>query len=198
VRRRRALEILGTAAAAPLVMPRLGPRELLALGARVRRGLVEGEPRALETLTPGQARTVTAVGEVILPRTDTPGAIDAGVVDFVDVILTEWLDAEDRDRILAGIDEIDGRARASEGTTFDGCSEAGRIAIVAALDADVQALREDEAAEPADHFFHDVKRLVLTGYFTSEPAMRAAGIRMVPGSWEACVLLDGYAPGGSR
>lgn len=198
MRRRRALEILGAAAAAPVVLPGLGTRELFALGERVRRGMTPGEPRPLETLTPEQARTVTAVGEVILPRTDTPGAADAGVVDFIDVILSEWLDAEDRDRFLAGVGEIDHRARQAEGAPFVECTEAGRIAIVAGLDAEVDALRADEGADAADHFFHDMKRLVMTGYFTSEAAMRAAGVRIVPGAWEACVLLDEYGTGAPR
>jgi glucoside 3-dehydrogenase (cytochrome c) hitch-hiker subunit len=198
VRRRRALEILGTAAAAPALFPGLGARELFALGARVRRGLVPGDRRVLATLSPAQARTVTAVGEVILPRTDTPGATDAGVVDFIDVMLSDWLDPGDRDRLVAGVDEIDRRSRAAEGAAFDECTEEGRIAIVAALDAEVDALRRDEAGRTSDHFFYDLKRFVIAGYFTSEPVWRALGYRVVPGSWDACRILDAYGAGEDR
>jgi len=198
VRRRRVLEILGTAAAAPALFPGLGARELFALGRRVRRGLVPGEPRALETLSPAQARTVMTVGDVILPRTDTPGATDAGVVDFIDVLLSEWLDAADRDRLLRGLDEIDRRADDAAGTPFDECTEEMRIAIAAGLDAEVDALRGDGAGSASDHFFHDLKRFVIVGYFTSEPVWRALGNRVVPGSWEACRLLDAYGAGAGR
>lgn len=198
MRRRRALRIIGTATVVPAFLPGAGAGELVAWGHRVRRGLRTGERRTIEALSPARARAVVAVGEVIIPATDTPGATDAGVVDFVDVILAEWLDPEDRDGILAGIDDVDRRARDLEGAPFDECSPEGRIAIVAGLDAEVDRLRRSDSDDETAHWFYGLKRLVLAGYFTSEVGMRALGYRIVPGAWESCVLLDEYAAGGDR
>ncbi len=197
MKRRRALEILGTSAVAPTFLPG-GVGELMAFGHRVRRGLVAGARRTLVALTPAQARTVTAVSEVIVPETDTPGATAAGVVDFVDVILSEWLEDDERARFLAGLDDVDRRARALEGSPFASCTVEGQIALVAALDAEVDALRRSGAGEPADHFFYDMKRFALAGFFTSEVGMRSLGYRIVPGAFEACVLLDEYGAGTGR
>jgi hypothetical protein len=197
MKRRRALEILGASAAAPALLPG-GVGELMAFGHRVRRGLVAGERRTLVALTPAQARTVTAVSEIIVPETDSPGATAAGVVDFVDVILSEWLEDDERDRFLAGLDDVDRRSHALEGTPFTSCTVEGQISLVAALDGEVDALRRSGAGEPADHFFYDMKRFALAGFFTSEVGMRSLGYRIVPGAFEACVLLDEYGAGTGR
>jgi len=169
----------------------------MALGHRVRRGLIPGERRDLQALSPEQARTVTALAEVIVPETDTPGATAAGVVDFVDVILAEWAEDDERTRFLAGIGDVDERARTLEGATFEECSPEGQISLVAGLDEEVDALRR-EGADAPEHFFHDVKRYTLAGFFTSEVGMRSLGYRVVPGGFEACVLLDEYGAGTGR
>jgi gluconate 2-dehydrogenase gamma chain len=197
VRRRRALQILGSAAAAPALLHG-GVGELMAFGHRVRRGLASDERRSLAALTPLQARTVIALAEVIVPETETPGATEASVVDFVDVIVAEWLDPDEGDRFLQGADDVDRRARGREGVEFAACSPESRISLVAALDAEVEAARRDPTADPSLLFFHQMKRLTLAGYFTSEVGMRALGYRIVPGAFEACVLLDEYGAGTGR
>jgi hypothetical protein len=198
MRRRRALEILGSAASAPVLFPGLALDELTALGVRVRRGLVPGVSRDIETLTPEQARTVTALAEVIIPETDTPGATTAGVVDFVDVLLTDWLDAGERHRFLNGIDDVGRRAYDLELAAFADLSPEGRISIVAGLDAEIEAVRQDPELKASDYFFYDMKRFTLAGYFTSEVGLRALGYRMVPGAFEGCVLVGEHAEGGDR
>lgn len=197
VKRRRVLEILGTAAVAPAFLPR-GVGDLMAFGHGVRRGLVPGEPRTLETLSPRQARTVTAMAEVIIPETDIPGATEAGVVDFVDVLLSEWLDSGDADRFLEGLEDVDRRAHDLEGVEFSACSPPGQISLVASLDEEVETARRSPAGDPSLHFFHDMKRYALAGFFTSEVGMRSLGYRIVPGAFEACVLLDEYGAGTGR
>ena len=192
MRRRRALRVLGSAAAAPVFLP-AGAGDLFALGVDVRRAWPDG--RALEALTPAQARTVTAVAEVILPRTDTPGATDAGVVDFIDVLAAGWLDDDERERLFEGLAEIERRARDREGRPFDECGLESRIAIVGALDAEADAERRTAADDAPRPWFAELKRFVLAGYFTSEPAMRALGVRTVHRAFEGCALLDEFAAG---
>ena len=42
---------------------------------------------------------IGAIVERLLPRTDTPGALDAGVPAFVDTMFGEFLSAEEKDRL---------------------------------------------------------------------------------------------------
>ncbi len=198
MRRRRALEIIGAAAGAPLLVPGGAVAQALALGQRIRAvvGPVGGAPPA--TLTPAQARTVTALAEVIIPPTDTPGASEAGVTAFVDALLTGWLDASDRDRFLAGLDEVDPTARAAHGADFADCTPAQQSDLVARMDEDLDRRRRNPGEDERQTFFYDVKRFTLAGYFTSQPGLRTLGYRIIPGAFEGCVILDQYGTGEGR
>ena len=198
MRRRRALEIIGVAAGAPLLVPGGAVAEALALGQRIRSvaGPVGGAPPA--TLTPAQARTVTALAETIIPRTDTPGASEAGVTAFVDALLTGWLDAPDRDRFLAGLDEVDPTARAAHGADFADCTPAQQRGLVAQMDEDLDRRRRNADEDERQTFFYDMKRFTLAGYFTSQPGLRTLGYRIIPGAFEGCVILDQYGTGQDR
>ena len=198
MRRRRALEIIGAAAGAPLLVPGGAVAQALALGQRIRAqvGPVGGAPPA--TLTPAQARAMTALAEVIIPPTDTPGASEAGVTAFVDALLTGWLDAPDRDRFLAGLDEVDPIARAAHGADFADSTPDQQADLVARLDEDLDHRRQDPDVDETQTFFYDVKRFTLAGYFTSEAGLRTLGYRIIPGAFEGCVLLDQYGTGARR
>src|SRR5580693_4633394 len=58
-------------------------------------------------LSPPQADIVSAVAEIIIPRTDTPGAIDVGVPGFIDRVLKDVYPEEDRRRYLTGLAAFD-------------------------------------------------------------------------------------------
>lgn len=198
MKRRRALRILGTAAGAPLVIPRAGLAELVEWGRDVRVGMDSAGARQERTLTEAQSRLVTALAEVIIPQTDTPGATVAGITEFVDVIVTGWLDEDERDQFLDEIDTVDELSKNRYGTDFADCSIEEQIAIVAKLDTELDGLRRDPTFDETTHFFYDMKRFTLAGYFTSEVGLRTLGYRIVPGAFEGCVLLDQYGVGGGR
>ena len=90
--RRAALRLLGATTAAATAT------DLDALGRALHRRLGRGAP--LRVLDPHQNATVIALSDVILPATDTPGAKAALVNEFIDLLLAEWYEPEDRDRIL--------------------------------------------------------------------------------------------------
>ena len=198
MKRRRALEIIGTAAGAPLLVPGGAVAEALALGHRIRSAAppVSGAPPV--TLTPAQARAVTALADVIIPRTDTPGASEAGVTAFVDALLTGWLDAADRDRFLAGVDDVDDVARAAHGAAFADCAPAQQIELAARMDDELDRLRRDPDADETRSLVYDMKRFTLAGFFTSQVGLRTLGYRIIPGAFEGCVLLDQYGTGDQR
>ena len=61
-------------------------------------------------LSPPQMSIVAAVAEIMIPRTDTPGAIDVGVPGFIDIMLKNVYAQQDRERYLAGLAEFDAAA----------------------------------------------------------------------------------------
>lgn len=159
MRRRDAVRTLAAVAALPFV-PRTG-REAAAFGAAVHGRVSQGA--GFRTLTAGQQALVGALSDRILPATETPGALDVRVPEFIDLLLTEWFEDADRDRLLSGLAAIDERARAVGGVVFAELQDAGAVELMRALDGE-----RDERATPASRAFGELKSLVVYGYFTSE------------------------------
>ncbi|MEM6285778.1 MAG: gluconate 2-dehydrogenase subunit 3 family protein [Bacteroidota bacterium] len=87
---------------------------------------------AYSTLTETQRQTLAALVDQILPETDTPGAAEAGVPQFIDTMLTGWYAPEERDGFLAGLDGVDRRA----GESFASLDAPAQAAMVVAMDAE--------------------------------------------------------------
>ncbi|WP_420455978.1 gluconate 2-dehydrogenase subunit 3 family protein [Rubrivirga sp.] len=87
------------------------------------------------TLTGGQPDLLAALVDQIIPETDTPGAAEAGVPQFVDMMLTDWYAAEERDGFLTELDAVDRRASGS----FVDLGDDARAQLVATLDAEAYA-----------------------------------------------------------
>ena len=129
---RRLSYVLGGVATAPLASGLLG-------GCRA-----PGPSYAYQTLNDGQQRTVAALVERIIPTTDTPGAADAGVPQFVDMMLTEWYAPEERDGFLAGLAQVDSRA---EGGSFADLGGAEQARLVEAMDAETYPAVPEEPVD---------------------------------------------------
>src|SRR5436305_13310498 len=53
--------------------------------------------------TADQRSLVAAISERIIPTTDTPGAIAAGVPGFVEMMLADWYGSTDRNEFMQGL-----------------------------------------------------------------------------------------------
>lgn len=189
--RREALRLLASAAALSLV-----PQQLRAVLREARAGI--GDLPALRTLNAQQNATVTTMAEMIIPETETPGAKAARVNEFIDLILTEWHNDEERSLFLNGLADVDATSRTLFGKEFVGCAPAQQTEILAALDEEMVREAEElkysargyrgEALHPQKNFFYMMKSLTLTGYYTSQiGAEQERHFQMFPGRFDGCV-----------
>jgi hypothetical protein len=184
--RREAIRALSTGLALP-TLGSLAPDHLWA-AARSIHDRIHAAPQdqALLILTEHQNAMVTAIAELIIPETDTPGATAAQVNRFVDVMLAEWFEDDEREEFLRGLVALDARSINTFGTPFLALEEAQQIVLLRGLDAELVALREAEL-RTGDHFFSRMKWLTLYGYYTSEVG---AGEELqqviVPGRYDPC------------
>jgi hypothetical protein len=118
-----------------------------------------GAPSAA-VFTPPQRALMTALSERVMPTTDTPGAIAAGVPEFIEKMLADWALPDDRKPILAGLDAIEARSQADY-------KVAGAEATAEQQDALLTLAMENQLPGGWE-FFDKFRQLVLTGYFTSE------------------------------
>jgi hypothetical protein len=189
--RREALRLLATGAAL-----QLAPGQLFAALREARTLLASDAPAG--TLTPHQKATVTAMAELIFPRTDTPGATDVGVPDFVDLMLTEWYDEPERTRFLNGLSDVDERTNARFGKSFVESSPEQQANILTALGEKMmpdmmtgrQSRRRGSTQRTSGNFYLMLRHLTLTGYYTSEAgATEALHFQIIPDSHEACAEI---------
>jgi gluconate 2-dehydrogenase gamma chain len=136
-----------------------------------------------------QGRLVMEVAEIIIPKTDTPGAKDVGVPGFIDTMLKDCYKKEDQDRFLEGLAAFDEDAKKAYGDSFIYCKPEQQMELVKKThDAAVAEAKENrEAKRP---FILMTKELTLLGFFTSEPgATQVLQYEAVPGAYHGCVPL---------
>ena len=139
-------------------------------------------------LSPDEARLVDVVAELIIPKTDTPGAREAGVPQFIDRALADYYNKTQADRLRAGLARMDADARAAHGDVFVALTPQQQVDLLAGYDREAAAGQGQAAGEP--HFFPLLEDLVTVGYFTSEPgATVALRYDPVPGAYHGCVPL---------
>lgn len=153
-----------------------------------------GTPPAPRTLDQRQYATVKTMVDLIIPKTDTPGASDVGAADFVDLLLTEWYDGPARDRFLRGLSAVDTRAQSLFSRNMVDCSAAQQIVILRLLGEEMieqasieREMKQVSESTPAEDFYPMLRRMTLTAYYTSEAgATDELHFEIVPGRYDGC------------
>ena len=141
------------------------------------------------TLTPAQDELVAQLTELIIPETDTPGARAAGVHEFIDLMLTDWMPDDDRAAFLAGLDDVEARSRAAHNAAFLDAPADGQVALLTTLEDEALAAAPAPGAPPP--FFAMLKQLTLLGYYTSEiGATQELQWIAAPGRYDGCAPLE--------
>ncbi|HEY7638246.1 MAG TPA: gluconate 2-dehydrogenase subunit 3 family protein [Steroidobacteraceae bacterium] len=147
-------------------------------------------------LSKDEGAIVAAVADLILPRTDTPGARDVGVPAFIDVILKDAYPSEDQARFVSGLKDFDSAAQRAHGKPFLELPQAQRLAFLqqvhnaAAAAEKAQAEKDVPAEERARPFVLMMKELTLLGFFTSQAgATQVLQYVAVPGGYQACIPI---------
>lgn len=132
--------------------------------------------------------------EAIIPATETPGAAEAGVVDYIEVIVSEWMEAADRSRFMTGLSEAMARADPAPSDPVEETSPERWVPVLRSLEEETEA-----GGRRSTPFFRQLKGLTLHGYYTSRVGMMGELLyRPLPGRFEGCVdLSEVTRPSGS-
>ena len=141
-------------------------------------------------LSDHQNELVVTISEHIIPATDTGGAEAANVNRFIDSVLADGFLPDDRDRFLAGLDEVDAEAESQHGAPFLECSSDQQIELITAWDE--AAFGSDAEFDPeSPPFFRTMKELTVYGYYTSEiGASQELRFDPVMGRYEPCIPFE--------
>ena len=149
--------------------------------------------------TDDQALTISELSEIILPKTATPGAKEAGVPGFIDSLLKEVYSKEKQAKFLNDLSAFEAEAKKNYGDNFGSCKKEDQLAFVKKKHD--EALRDVgtagvegwwNAGEGKEvPFIITVKELTILGFFTSEPgATQVLQYNQVPGPFQGCVPLE--------
>ena len=130
---------------------------------------------------PRELALVTKISDLIIPRTDTPGATDVNVSGFLDSLMTEWANANTQQSHHRAIGVIGDQL----GWTFlelDRRSAEGELTSLDAL-AYTERPREYSA-------YRSLKGLITQAYFASEAGkLLEQEWVAVPGRWDPSVEI---------
>jgi hypothetical protein len=164
--------------------------DLWNIGASVNQRLSATPPSPSGLLGPFSARQnelVLTIAEHILPRTDTPGARDARVNEFIAVMVAEWYDENEQTRFMNSLADVDQRSRRQFGAGFLEARPAEQETLLRGLEAEAVALR-NAGASTSRLFWPSFKGLTLYGYFTSELVQTEVLHTVIsPGRFDGCV-----------
>lgn len=137
-----------------------------------------------------QARMVSALADVILPEDDTPSASQAGVPAFIESMVQNVYNDEQRNRFLNGLDTFGvDSSNELEGNFYDLTDEI-KFEYTYGLN---RAVLEDRSNNRGDEtpFIMVFRELTMLGYFTSEVgATQVLRYSPVPGRYDGCVPFE--------
>lgn len=108
------------------------------------------KPQAPKNLSPGDFQLIGQIADLIIPRTNTPGAVDAGVPFFVDRAITKTPALGPK--IAQGLQML-------RNSGFAQADHEQQVAVLARL------------SEQADPFFKLMKELTIDGYYSSKEGL---------------------------
>jgi gluconate 2-dehydrogenase gamma chain len=122
--------------------------------------VISDGPPSVAVFTSAQRALVSALSERVIPTTDTPGAIAAGVPAFIEKMLADWAAPEDRVPILVGLNAIEARSLQDNKVAAAQATPAQQDALL--------TLAMNDQIPSGSLFFEAFRQLVITGYYTSE------------------------------
>jgi hypothetical protein len=133
------------------------------------------------------------VAETIIPTTTTPGAKEAKVGEFMQIMVSDCYEEKDQAIFMEGIKKLDEASKQLNSKSFMESTPEQRNALLVALDKEAKEVAakaaDEKKANPTKefpkHYFTMMKQLTLSGYFTSEVgATKALRYVAVPGKFE--------------
>jgi hypothetical protein len=128
------------------------------------------------------------VAETILPKTNTPGAKDAQVGQFMTVMVNDCYEPKDQQTFHEGMKKLDEACNKMHGHSFIKATPEQRHDLLVSLDKEAKDYQKSKKPEDPNHYFTMIKQLTLMGFFTSKPgATEALRYVAVPGKYEGCI-----------
>ena len=126
---------------------------------------------------------IAAIVGRIIPETDTPGAVAAGVPGYIVAVFDQHFTGEQQRDFVDGLDAIAEIARREGVADFTKAPVTGQDAVLKAL-ADAS---EDQPAKQVWRHLHD---MTVFGFYTAEAATQELAYEEIPGRQIGCLPFE--------
>lgn len=141
---------------------------------------------APKVMSSDQIGLVGEIAELIMPRTDTPGAKDAMVDRRIDESIAANFESDEKEMFMAGLETFNTLSKEKFDKAFMALTEDEMKQVLDAQVSDAKATKEKDAGAP--HIWPVLKGMVISSFFTSEVgATEVLKYDPVPGEWIACI-----------
>jgi Gluconate 2-dehydrogenase subunit 3 len=128
--------------------------------------------------TDDEFHLIEQVSDIILPKTSSPGALEARVPYFIDLVVKNCLNLADQKMISTGLLQLNKNPMGG----FSNLTPEKKLIEIKTID---EAAYKDV---PDKAWFRLFKKLAMIGYFTSQDGMtKALDYVKVPGDYKACI-----------
>ena len=133
-------------------------------------------PPAHSKLDENHRAMLPILADLVIPATDTPGAIEAGVPAFIDRLYSDWYSDQERQIFAGGLAQLEDYCLEHYGQAFVKCSATRQTEALSAADRESRDYQVRRGITfftgldigPDAPFFVKLKHLTVIGYYMSE------------------------------
>lgn len=138
---------------------------------------------------------ISILTDLIIPRTDTPGAKDANVSESLMKIISNCADSRTQQTFINGLFEIESIAKSIYGVKFKDCDRDSQNAILQEMEEKEQIknklISKVKNKLFGKGFFSILKEYTVECFFTSElGATQSLQYDYIPGKYSGCIAIQ--------
>ena len=143
-----------------------------------------------------EAEFISSIVDIILPKTDTPGALDVNVDVFLDRLWAETADETTQAEVKKDIVDFNDNCKETYGSVFAKCSKEDQQKALEAAEAASGTFNYNfwggaaGKQEPVG-FYRNLKSTAIWAYLSSEEiGKNVLSYDPVPGGYDGCIAAD--------
>lgn len=127
---------------------------------------------------------LTDVAEIMIPRTEMPGATDAHVINVLDGLMLSWAGSETKQRYRSIVKQIDQLALSTFNVDYQNASKSDRESLLIELDRRAFSQRSTELSIS----YRKLKEMIFHIFYTAEEAN--PNFMLVPGTYKGDISKE--------
>lgn len=147
-------------------------------------------------LTADEAKFISTFVDTILPRTDTPGALDVKADMFMDKVFAMTYDEGGQAKIRADIAQFNADCKQNFGDVFINLKKEKQVEALKAAEANAGTFNGSVwgtavGTQQPVGFYRSIKSMTLWAYFSSEEiGKNVLSYDPIPGMYQGCIPLS--------